>query len=131
MEKSTFPFRSPYVANKKRNYFMRKLNKFFIQNSLKARLLLVILACLIGASFFVVKGISSDSYVYAQTEDNYGLDSEFQNVAIQSDKDIKQIIALIINIFLGFLGIIAVLLILYAGYMWMTAAGNEDQVAKA
>ena len=32
---------------------------------------------------------------------------------------------------LGFLGIISVVLILYAGFMWMTAAGNEDKVGQA
>lgn len=37
----------------------------------------------------------------------------------------------IINIALGFLGIIAVILILYAGFRWMTAGGNEENVATA
>ncbi|MBU2575994.1 pilin [Patescibacteria group bacterium] len=110
---------------------MRKLSKVFLQNHLKARLMLAILSCFFIAGFFVV---NADSLVfniaYAQG-DNYGLDSGFQEVAIQSDRDIKQIIALIINIFLGFLGIIAVILILYAGYMWMTAGGNEEKVAQA
>jgi hypothetical protein len=32
---------------------------------------------------------------------------------------------------LGFLGIIAVLLILLGGFKWMTAAGNEDKVGEA
>jgi len=30
-----------------------------------------------------------------------------------------------------FLGIIAVIVILYGGFRWLTAAGNEDRVAKA
>ncbi|PIR92378.1 hypothetical protein COU01_01910, partial [Candidatus Falkowbacteria bacterium CG10_big_fil_rev_8_21_14_0_10_44_15] len=29
------------------------------------------------------------------------------------------------------LGIIFLVLVLYAGFLWMTAAGNEDQVTKA
>ncbi|HLD21359.1 MAG TPA: hypothetical protein VJB65_00495 [Patescibacteria group bacterium] len=37
----------------------------------------------------------------------------------------------IIGAFLGVLGIIAVSLILYAGFKWMTAAGNQEQVKKA
>jgi amino acid transporter len=32
---------------------------------------------------------------------------------------------------LGFLGIIAVVIILFGGFRWMTAAGNEDQVSTA
>lgn len=37
----------------------------------------------------------------------------------------------IINIALGFLGIIAVIIVLYGGFMWMTAGGNEERVTKA
>ena len=32
---------------------------------------------------------------------------------------------------IGLLGIILVVLIIYAGFLWMTAAGNEDKVKKA
>lgn len=43
-----------------------------------------------------------------------------------------QIIAAnIINIVLGFLGILSVCLILFAGFKWMTAAGNEERVNEA
>lgn len=45
--------------------------------------------------------------------------------------DPRQIIAKIIKIILGFLGIVAVILILYGGFLWMTAAGNEENIAKA
>jgi len=37
----------------------------------------------------------------------------------------------IIRIGLGFLGVVFMLLALYAGFLWMTAGGNEDQVTKA
>ncbi len=37
----------------------------------------------------------------------------------------------IINIALGFLGIIAVVIVLYGGFMWMTAGGNEERITKA
>ncbi len=40
-------------------------------------------------------------------------------------------IARIINVFLGILGVIFVVLIIYGGFMWMTAAGNNDKVEKA
>ena len=46
-------------------------------------------------------------------------------------KDPREIAANVINIILGFLGIIAVVLILIGGFMWMTAAGNDDKVATA
>jgi len=37
----------------------------------------------------------------------------------------------IIDKLLGFLGLIAVVVILYGGFRWMTAGGNEDAVKKA
>lgn len=45
--------------------------------------------------------------------------------------DPRQVIANIINIALGFLGIIAVAIVLIGGFKWMTAAGNEDKVEEA
>ncbi len=45
--------------------------------------------------------------------------------------DPRTIIAKVINVALGFLGIIAVGIILYGGFKWMTAAGNEDKVEES
>ncbi|MCF7860459.1 pilin [Patescibacteria group bacterium] len=48
-----------------------------------------------------------------------------------SDTDPRIIVARIINVAMLFLGIIAVVIILLAGFKWMTAAGNEDKVGEA
>jgi hypothetical protein len=40
-------------------------------------------------------------------------------------------IASIIKIVLGLVGVIVVVIIVYAGFLWMTAGGNSDQVGKA
>ncbi len=37
----------------------------------------------------------------------------------------------IIEVALGFVGLIVFAIILYAGFLWMTAQGNEEQVGKA
>ena len=47
------------------------------------------------------------------------------------DRDPRQIAASVINIILGFLGIVAVIIILLGGFKWMTAGGNEDKVGEA
>lgn len=63
---------------------------------------------------------------------NFGLsDTGFQKVGVRSTRDIKDTIAQIINIILGFLGVIAVIIILAGGFKWMVAGGNEDKVAEA
>jgi len=48
-----------------------------------------------------------------------------------SDQDVRVSIARVIRFILGFLGLIFLVLTLYAGFMWMTSAGNEDRVDKA
>lgn len=40
-------------------------------------------------------------------------------------------IAAIIAIGLGFLGLVFIILILYGGWLWMTAGGNEERVKEA
>lgn len=47
------------------------------------------------------------------------------------DRDPREIAAAVIRVMLGFLGIIAVVIILFAGFLWMTAAGNEDKISQA
>lgn len=46
-------------------------------------------------------------------------------------RELPVILGQIINVFIGLLGIIIFLIILYAGIMWMTAAGDETKVKKA
>lgn len=41
------------------------------------------------------------------------------------------VISAVIRGFLGLLGIIFIVLMVYAGYIWMTAAGNEDDIKKS
>lgn len=56
--------------------------------------------------------------------------------AIQSEiklgsGDIRQTAARIINVALGFLGIIAVVIVLLGGFKYMTAGGNEEKTSEA
>lgn len=44
---------------------------------------------------------------------------------------IATIAGTVVNVFLSILGIIFIILIIYAGYSWMTAEGDETKVTKA
>jgi len=48
-----------------------------------------------------------------------------------SNKPLPEIIGNVIKYVLGFLGIVMVCIVLYAGFLWMTAGGESDQVKKA
>ncbi len=45
--------------------------------------------------------------------------------------DIRTVVARIINAFFALLGLVAVVLFLYAGFLWMTAQGNEEKIVEA
>jgi type IV secretory pathway VirB2 component (pilin) len=45
--------------------------------------------------------------------------------------DPRDVIKRIINVVMGFLGMIAVLIILFAGFKWMTAGGNKENMEGA
>lgn len=47
------------------------------------------------------------------------------------NRDPREIAASVINVIMGFLGIVAVVLILIGGFKWMTAAGDEGKVEEA
>jgi len=57
-----------------------------------------------------------------------GADSGFADA---TDTSILDIVGILINAFLGLLGVIFVILILLAGYNWMTANGDEEKITKA
>ena len=48
-----------------------------------------------------------------------------------NETTMTQIVADILNVFFGLLGTIFIVLIVVAGYKWMTAAGNDDKVSEA
>src|SRR3989344_3381408 len=48
-----------------------------------------------------------------------------------SSQDIRITIMKIVRVLLGLVGIIALVIIVYAGFLWMTSAGNAEQIDKA
>jgi len=67
----------------------------------------------------------ADSVTWAGEAGNFQAETGLGN------KDPRAIVANIINISLGFLGIIAVCIIMYAGFLWMMSGGNPDNINKA
>ncbi|MFA6307813.1 MAG: Ig-like domain-containing protein [Patescibacteria group bacterium] len=68
---------------------------------------------------------------FAQATDAFGI-NDFANSGVNlGTRDLKETIASVVNIFLGFLGILATLIILYGGFIWMTSRGNAEKVDKA
>ena len=72
--------------------------------------------------FVVINSVSAQ--IGMNYAGNFGLQSSSQS-------DPRNMAVDIVKYLMTFLGIIAVVVILYGGFMWMTAAGNEDKVSKA
>lgn len=82
---------------------------------------------------FVVFGILTAT-TFAQSTaalDVSGTGIQYGEYTGLSGADIRVTIANIIRIALGFLGVLALLIVLYGGFIWMTAAGDENRVTKA
>lgn len=69
-----------------------------------------------------------DDQLNAATKEAKGLVSA---TAGQEKTALSVYVAKIIQGFLSLLGVIAVVLVMYAGFLWMTASGNEESVTKA
>jgi hypothetical protein len=67
--------------------------------------------------------------VFAQTAGDFGTD-KLSSVNL-GNQDLQKTISGIINVFLGFLGILATIIILYGGFVWMTSGGNAEKIDKA
>ncbi len=79
---------------------------------------------LMSLSPATVSAQTSSLDVWGNTQNSYA------NIGL-SDTDPRDVVANVITVVLGFLGTIAVVLIIVAGFQWMTAAGSEDKIAKA
>ncbi|NCB20854.1 MAG: hypothetical protein EOM88_02950 [Clostridia bacterium] len=102
---------------------------------LKAKNVIIILNVFF-ISFFLLSSILTPRNALA--DDKYGLDQSASKVEAfkgqvgnQEENFINDKIGSVIGIVLSFIGVIFLILMIYAGISWMTAAGNQEKVTKA
>jgi len=61
---------------------------------------------------------------------NGGLDKVGGDIG-GGESDLPTIVGSLVDIFLGVIGIILFVLVIYSGFLWMTAGGNSDKVETA
>jgi hypothetical protein len=91
---------------------------------------------ILSAIFVVSLALAVSTPVLAITSANdlfggSGIKDNMQATLGLGNRDPRELAASIINVILGFLGIIAVVIIMLAGFKWMTAGGNEDKITEA
>lgn len=57
--------------------------------------------------------------------------TQTQSTAGLGTRSLTETVGSLINGALGLLGVVMVVLFIYAGFLWMTAAGNKDNIDKA
>ena len=77
--------------------------------------------------FFVTFFLTGD--VMAAGDDPFGTGSGVK-VAAASDGDLKSSIVTMLNYFLGFIGILLVAIIIYAGFRIIVSQGEEEELTK-
>lgn len=92
------------------------------------------IALLMAAPF--VLGLTHSAYAQPLTADElFGGEgaegSEFADEAGLGDAELLDTVTSIIRVALGFLGVIAVVIILLGGFKWMTSQGNDVKVKEA
>lgn len=109
---------------------LRNLPSFFKKVShITCVAVFCILVLIGGIGFSFIPSAFAQDGGYQGAVDNVGQTA--QAAGINQNGDLIQIIGRIINIVLGFLGVILLILFLYAGFLWMTAADNAAKVQQA
>ncbi|MFA5107528.1 MAG: hypothetical protein WC497_04350 [Patescibacteria group bacterium] len=68
---------------------------------------------------------------FAPTVSALTIDNGYGTNIYGTDKPLSEQITAIIQWVLGFLALVAVIMIIYGGFIWLTAAGNEERVGQA
>lgn len=87
---------------------------------------LLLVASLLITPTLVFAEITAESSGLAAAGAGSGLDTGCSDAGC-----INVVIGRVINVVIGFLGIVLLCLFLYAGFVWMTAGGDEENVKKA
>ena len=99
------------------------MRAFFRRHRILILALALLAPCLWFASHHaaLAQGVTSNELLPGQIGTTLGT----------STQDLRVTIARIVRVALGLLGTVALLLVLYAGFTWMTAAGDETKIERA
>jgi hypothetical protein len=88
-----------------------------------------LIAIVLFTSIFFVSSASADlaSEILIQNESFAGQ----EGANFGESRDVREVVGVVIKSLLGIVGTLFMGYFIYAGYLWMTAAGNADQLDKA
>lgn len=92
----------------------------------KKIVILISLAAILALPYIVLA--ASDAYGNLQKVGQEGATAPY---ATADQYKLAEIVGIVIQAFLGLLGVLFLVYTIYAGYSWMTAQGDEEKVTKA
>lgn len=102
----------------------------FIAPSVRSQLKSVLPVAALSAAIIFVAAMWLPQHAHAAETALQNLDTVQQASGLGSSS-LGSIIGKIIRIFLGTLGAVALCLVIYGGFVWMTAGGGEEKIEKA
>lgn len=103
------------------------MQKLFKKLAVLAMLLVIMTPALVALPAAAQQGSFSVDNAFGGS----GLKTNVDQGLGLGNKDPREIAASVLNVLMGFLGIIAVVIILIGGFKWMTAGGGEDKIGEA
>lgn len=82
-------------------------------------------------AFLTITRLVNAQIIDPQKTQIQNLTDNMQVTAGYNPMTIGEVVATLISAVLGFLGVIFIILIIVAGFKWMTAGGNDENVKKA
>ena len=93
--------------------------------------LFVVAMMIVVSALFVMPVMAEPTFEEGNTSGtDFGIEDIESSIPL-GKANFTDTITSIINVALGLLGVVAVVIILVAGFKWMTAGGNDDKVTEA
>jgi choline-glycine betaine transporter len=103
-----------------------KIKKLKFNFKIGAALAVFVLFFLVAGNMVIASALTNaQSGLDTTAQGGYGVDAKLLNTNIAAT------IGQIVGALLAFVGLIFFILLIYSGFMWMTAGGNEEEVHKA
>jgi len=80
---------------------------------------------------FAILAVYSQAASAANLKDAFTITKNAVGNTYKTDRDLYPVLGDIIALILSVIGIVFIVFIIYAGYLWLTASGNEQKVDKA
>jgi hypothetical protein len=97
----------------------------------KKRLTIILIWSVFIVSLVIVPFIDASAQsLWDQQAGRTGVETAY-NAGTGSATDLRVFVANVVKVFLSLLGLIFLIIIIWGGYQWMTAGGNEDNVKTA